>query len=117
MRFDASTAVDVHESIRDACDTIETMPVRYSTWPDGRTIFTVVRQGSRRRPRDAWHIDAAALWSFGGLRVPVDVWRCLARFDAWIEPALVAEWARLMSRYAECQRRRLSERVVARALE
>jgi len=37
----------VHDAIRDACDTLETMPVRYSTGPDGRPIFTVTRHGMR----------------------------------------------------------------------
>ncbi len=116
MRFEPTTAGIVHEAIRDACDTIETMPVRYSTWPDGRPIFAVVRCGPRRRPVGAWSLDAPALWSFGGLRVPIAVWRCLTRFDVWIEPALVAEWTRLMHAYATTQRRKLSETDLARAL-
>lgn len=116
MRFGQPAAADVHEAIRDACDTIETMPVVHSTWPDGRPIFAVTHQGARRRPQGPWALDAAALWSFGGFRVPADVWRCLSRFDAWIEPALVAEWTRLMHRYASGQGRRLSEDMATRAL-
>jgi SAM-dependent methyltransferase len=117
MRFDGPMAADVHDAIRDACDTLETMPVHYSTRPDGRQIFTVVRHAPRRRPAGPWSLDAAALWSFGALRVPVNVWRCLARFDAWIEPALVAEWTRLIHRYAARQQKVLPDGVVARALE
>lgn len=40
----------------------------------------------------------------------------LVRFDAWIEPALVAEWVRVMEGYAEGQGRRLDPGVVARAM-
>ncbi len=113
MRFDASTSAAVHEAIRDACDTIETMPVHYSTWPNGKAVFTVVRSGPRRRPQGDWTLDVSALWSFGGMRVPVAVWRCLTRFDAWIEPALVAEWTRLMHGYATRQGRVLSDSAIA----
>jgi SAM-dependent methyltransferase len=115
-RFDATTAGDLHGAIRDACDTIERMPVRHSTRPDGHPLFVIARHGPRVRPGGAWALDAEALWSFGSMSVPVDVWRCLSRFDVWVEPALVAEWARLMHGYAERQGRALSEAKVAASM-
>src|SRR6516164_10465715 len=37
---------------------------------------------------------------------PCDTYgQALQRFDVWIEPALIAEWSRLISLYAEQQRR------------
>ena len=107
--FDAHTAADLHAALRDACDTITRMPVRYSTFPDGAPIFEAARPGMRRRPTGAWTLDNAALWSFGELRVPTSLWQCLSRHDVWIEPALIAEWGRLMRVYARSQGRALAE--------
>jgi hypothetical protein len=39
--------------------------------------------------------------SFGELLVPEPIWRALTRFNVWIEPALVAEWIRIMKDYVE----------------
>lgn len=114
--FDAACAAALHAALREACDTVRTMPAHHSTWPDGRPLFPVTTAGPRRPPAGAWVLDAAALWSFGTLRVPVDVWRCLTRHDAWIEPALVAEWVRLMQGYARGQGRQLPEGAVAAAM-
>jgi hypothetical protein len=58
----------------------------------------------------------AYLRRFGELLVPVNLWRALSRFDAWIEPALVAEWIRLMHRYALRQGRKLSDDTTAHAM-
>jgi hypothetical protein len=41
--------------------------------------------------------------------VPEAVWRALARFNVWIEPALVAEWVRIMKDYLVGQGRPVSE--------
>jgi hypothetical protein len=53
-------------------------------------------------------LDPAYLASFGELFVPAHIWRALQRFQVWIEPALVAEWSRLMAFYAERQGRKLA---------
>lgn len=92
------------------------MPVVYSTYPDGRPIFEVTPAGTRRSPTGTWSLDVPALWSFGAMRVPVDIWRCLSRFDAWIEPSLIAEWVRWMHVYARSQGRTLSESAIAGAM-
>jgi hypothetical protein len=99
----------LHGALRDACDTIATMPVRYSAYPDGRRIFEVARTGTRHRPSGSWALDLPAMWSFGAMRVPAHVWQCLTRYDAWIEPALVAEWIRLMRGYAQAQGREMDD--------
>jgi hypothetical protein len=114
--FDAASAGALHAALRDACDTIRDMPARYSSWPDGRPIFPVTAGGVRRPPVGAWTLDAPALWSFGAMQVPVHLWRCLTRHDAWIEPALIAEWVRLMHTYARSQGRPLAEGAIAAAM-
>ncbi len=62
-------------------------------------------------------IDEAYLRRFGELLIPVHLWRALSRFDAWIEPAIVAEWIRLMQGYARGQGREVSDAKIARAMQ
>lgn len=61
-------------------------------------------------------LDQDYLAGFGELRIPTNIWHVLERFDAWIEPALIAEWVRLMKSCAENQGRRLDDRVVGSAM-
>jgi hypothetical protein len=61
-------------------------------------------------------LDNAYLSSFGELFVPRHLWRALQRFDVWIEPALIAEWSRLMNGYAARQGRTISEDKIATAM-
>ena len=58
-------------------------------------------------------MNEAYLSAFGELLVPSHLWRALQRFDVWIEPALIAEWSRLMIGYAEKQGRKLSDAKIA----
>lgn len=86
------------------------------TWPGSdRPILPVLRGRAGVAPAKVL-IDAGYLWSFGEMRVPLHLWRALARYDAWIEPALVAECVRLMESYALDQNRQLDPATVARAL-
>ena len=61
-------------------------------------------------------IDAAFLAGFGPLEVPRTLWQSLRRFAAWVEPALIAEWIRLMRGYAARQDKVLDEGVLAAAM-
>ena len=54
-------------------------------------------------------LDSEYLKSFGELLVPKAIWRALARFNVWVEPALVAEWIRIMKDYLAGQRRPVAE--------
>ena len=74
------------------------------TYPGGGPVLPVKRIGHVRRP-ETIHLDEAYLSSFGDLLVPRHLWRALQRFDVWIEPALIAEWTRLVGVYAESQGR------------
>ena len=53
------------------------------------------------KPADALILDRDTLASWGILTVPGHLWRALSRHGAWIEPMLVAEWARLMRGYGD----------------
>ena len=61
-------------------------------------------------------LDPDTLRGFGTLRVPLHLWRALSWFAAWIEPALLTEWRRLMEDYAARQDRTLDTGMLARAL-
>ncbi len=105
----------LHHALRDACKTIQEMPAYYMTYPNSSQIFLVARKGRFQMP-DNVILDAAYLSSFGELRVPRKLWSAMQRFDVWIEPALVAEWTRLMKGYGESQCRQLADITIANAM-
>ena len=111
--FGPPEGVAVWSALREAADLIRDMPARYLTRPDGRPVFPISR--TRAIAPSAVLLDGPALRSFGTLSVPVELWRSMSRFAAWIEPALVAEWIRLMHDYAAGQRRTLDPVAVATA--
>ena len=61
-------------------------------------------------------MDAPYLWSFGSFSVPRHLWRAFQRYNVWIEPALVAEWIRMMSDYARKQGEQLDEAAVTQGM-
>ena len=102
----------MHQSLRDACATIDRMPAAHLTYDDKRSgndnrIFPVDR-GVTRMP-NALRLDGDYLWSFGKLSVPMHLWRAMQRYAVWIEPALVEEWVRLSVRYGKTQNRAIDE--------
>ncbi|MDE0420417.1 MAG: class I SAM-dependent methyltransferase [Gammaproteobacteria bacterium] len=102
----------MHESLRDACVTIQRMPAAHLTYDDNRShgddrIFPVER--SAVRMPNVLRLDGDYLWSFGRLSVPVHLWRAMQRYAVWIEPALIEEWVRLSLRYVERQNRSIDE--------
>ena len=113
--FDSERSTALHSALRDACDTITRMPAHYMTYPNGRPILPVKRIGRVPHP-ESIHLNEAYLSSFGELLVPQHLWRALQRFEVWIEPALIAEWSRLMNIYAEGQGRKLSATKIAEAM-
>ncbi|MGY0714692.1 methyltransferase domain-containing protein [Azospirillum argentinense] len=115
--FQDDRAAALRQALRDAAATIATMPARYITCPGSdRPVFDVALS---RLPRtgNALVVDAPFLWSFGRFRIPTHVWRALTRMNAWIEPALLAEWTRLMQRYLDGQGRAVPEGTIAAALQ
>ena len=100
----------MHGALRDACQTIDTMPAAHLTHSDGSRIFRVVRRRTRVPQNLALTPDY--LRGFGTLSVPVHLWRAMQRYAVWIEPALIEEWLSLTQRYAERQGRSLDESTV-----
>ncbi|MCY4057259.1 MAG: class I SAM-dependent methyltransferase [Gammaproteobacteria bacterium] len=102
----------MHQSLRDACETIHRMPAAHLTYDDNTSdvdnrIFVVERSVTRTPNR--LRLDGDYLWSFGKLSVPMHLWRAMQRYAVWIEPALVEEWVRLSLRYSETQNRTINE--------
>ena len=105
----------LHHALRDARNTIVEMPARHLTHPGGSPIFPVEPRPAGQAPTGG-RLDAPYLRSFGGFSVPRHLWRAFQRYNVWIEPALVAEWARLMHRYAATQGKELDEAEVSRGM-
>ena len=116
MQFFADTATMVRAAVKDACDLIQKMPAHYITFDDGRQVFQIDRTNAVRMRGDLT-IDEAFLWSFGTLTMPRHIWLSMMRFSAWIEPALIWEWQKLMHNYAQSQGRSLDTQTLSRAME
>jgi len=107
-QFQGQSAGALHTALREAAETVTRMPATYLTYPNGGPILPISR-GRSPRSLETLVLDATYLSSFGTMYVPRDLWRALQRFAAWIEPALITEWRRLMRAYAERQGRILNE--------
>ena len=115
-RFAGEAADAVRQALQEAADLIARMPATYLTYPNGGG--PVLPTARRLAPRGGGEVvlDREFLAGFGEMRVPRELWRALGRFAAWVEPALVAEWLRLMRGYAERQGRALDEGGMASAM-
>jgi SAM-dependent methyltransferase len=107
-RFTGQDALSVHQAIRDAVSNIKVMPAKYTSFPTGPRVYGVTSGRSLRLVRELV-LDPDYLGSFGELLVPEPIWRALTRLNVWIEPALVAEWIRIMKDYVTGQGRQISE--------
>ena len=114
-RFGAQAGRRVHSALRETAALVAEMPATYLTYPHGGPILPVER-GRARMPSDGYVLDVACLASFGSMLVPRDLWQAMQKYTVWIEPALVAEWARLMRGYAVSQKRTLEEGRIAAAM-
>ena len=59
----------LHQALREACKTIQDMPARYLSHPDGSNILAVTRHGRAAGPKHLL-LDEAYMSSFGHLRLP-----------------------------------------------
>ena len=114
--FRGENAGGLHLALREAAETIAKMPATYMTYPGTADPILKVTRRRARQPPDALLIDEPFLRSFGEVLTPLHLWRALSRFDAWIEPALVAEWQTLMEAYAATQGRQLDPVALAVAM-
>lgn len=108
--FRGANADSVDRALLESARHIEKMPARYITHPgSSEPVFRIRRQNSksRRFRGDRLHIDETYLRRFGGMLVPIHLWRALGRFDVWVEPALTSEWKALMGDWAKRQGREL----------
>src|SRR5690606_7511501 len=108
MRFSGEAARALHAALKDARETIVGQPVHYMTVPNGGPLLRPLKRRITSSPSELI-LDEPYLLSFGELHVPRDIWHAMQRFSVWVEPAIVAEWRRLMREYAEAQGRRLDE--------
>jgi hypothetical protein len=100
-RFSGERASAVARALMEAARTIERMPVNFTRYPNSSSRIFEAASLRGPRARGALLIDNDLLTSYGVLRVPGHVWRAMQRMGAWIEPVLIAEWARMMRNYAE----------------
>jgi SAM-dependent methyltransferase len=114
-RFTGQEALFVHQAIRDAVANIKQMPATYTSFPDGLRVYGITPGRSPRVIRELV-LDADYLRSFGELLVPESIWRALTRLNVWIEPALVAEWIRIMKDYLIGQGKEIDEHALYRAM-
>lgn len=98
--FGDDTSKHLHRSLCEISQLIRNMPARYLTWPaSDQPIFEVIKLRVTSAPA-LLRIDEAYLWSFGELRIPLQIWHALTRYNVWVEPVLVSEWVRLIEGYA-----------------
>lgn len=115
MRFSGENAKALHQSLKDARHIIATQPVHYMTYPNGGQILEF-KANHLGRPSASLVLDEPYLLTFGELKIPWELWHTLQRFSVWVEPAIVAEWRRLMHDYALRAGRKLDERDVTDAM-
>jgi SAM-dependent methyltransferase len=116
MSFSGQIAQSLHTTIHKASDTIKNMPVRFMTWPnEDRAVFSVVKS-KKISAQPTLILDAAYLWSIGTFYVPLAIWKAFTHYTVWIEPVLVAEWARLVANYAQKQGKSVSVYAAMEAL-
>ena len=85
-------------ALAEARRTITDMPANFTRLADGGRVFAAA-PSAMPRPRGALTLDLPTLYAHGTLGVPGPVWRALQRLGAWVEPVLLAEWARKIRRY------------------
>lgn len=101
QRFREKDAENLILAIRDAANCIRDMPANYITYPGSdKPVFPCVR-GGPVRVKHSVSIDEAFLWWFGSFSVPRNLWQAMSRYAAWLEPAVLNEWIRMMRTYEQ----------------
>ena len=98
--FGGETARCLHRSLWEISQIIRSLPANYLRWPASDQPIFQVRSSRRTATPVQLQIDDPFLWSFGELRVPIQIWQALTRYNVWVEPVLVTEWIRLIEGYA-----------------
>ena len=116
MVFAGEPARYLHQALRDAANNIAVMPATHTTYPNGEPVFPV-RRRSPGRIRARFQLDHDYLSLFGDLLIPRHLWMALQRYSVWVEPAIIAEWTKLITHYAARQEREAEIEQIARAME
>jgi len=95
----ADIAQAVYQTLKDISKTIKEMPAKYITLPGTDQAVFEVETKRTSVPENRVILDSEYFQSFGSMRVPKQIWDSFARYSVWIEPALVNEWASLMTGY------------------
>lgn len=103
-RFNGDTAKHLHRSLSEIAQLIRSMPARYLRWPASDEPIFEIKPLRRTATPAHLPVDDAFMWSFGEMRVPLQIWQALTRYNVWVEPVLVSEWVRLIEGYAGNQR-------------
>lgn len=109
-------AAGLHQALAEVSRTIARMPARHITWPGSAEPIFRAAPSPCGRPPSRILIDRDYLARFGELRVPLHLWRALSRYSCWIEPAVTAEWVRLMDGYAGRRGQSLDRAALTRAM-
>ncbi|MCE2521222.1 MAG: methyltransferase domain-containing protein [Alphaproteobacteria bacterium] len=115
--FSGAHARGLHQALRDAVGTLVTMPIHYMTLPGSdEQVFEAHTARVGTAPGSVL-VDRDYLAQFGDLRIPLHLWNSLMRHDAWIEPALISEWMKLMTDWATTRGNELDHRRVEAAMQ
>ena len=100
-RFTGERTRAVARALAEAARTITRMPAHFTRFPNADTPVFTAMLATPPKLQGELILDGEFLATFGSLTVPGPVWRTLQRLGAWVEPVLVAEWARLVRAYGE----------------
>ena len=100
VRFEGEDGRALHQALKDAAKTICRMPAHHITDPQGTDPILRTYPTRAGRYPGGVRLDERYLVSFGTMLVPTHLWVAAQRFAPWIEPAIVAEWARVTRSYA-----------------
>ena len=101
QRFSGMDAENLIKALREAVHCICRMPATYITYPgSNKPVFPCMRRRSLLIGNSV-SIDEALLWSFGSFSVPRNLWQAMGRYAAWLEPAVLNEWIRMMRTYEQ----------------
>ena len=116
--FGGVKAQAVHRVLNKIADNIVKNPAKFMTYSNAKESDPIMPAEKFKTGKAPGRIcmDAEYLWSFGVIQVPVTIWRVLANYGAWIEPALVNEWGQKIKKFAQNQGRPVNPGVLAEAM-
>ena len=91
-------ATNLINAMYEVARCVKDQPAEYTTYPNSRKRVFPTRRYAKR-VFDEIRIDQKFLRSFGKFSIPINLWNAMTRYACWIEPAVVAEWIRIMGGY------------------